>query len=299
MDWNEKYIAVDWGTTNRRAWLVDPGGNVSARFADNLGLMAVPPGGFEAAAADIRQQLGPWPMLLAGMVGSDQGWQQAPYVACPASAKMLADNIVWIDDNRSGIVPGVCQTSGHPDVMRGEEVQAIGAVNGSLVSPDAYICHPGTHAKWIRLERGQIAGFTTMMTGELFNLLRTGSILSPQMQSEAVDGDPFRAGLDAAFSGASLSSALFTVRAQYLLSNRPGDGASYASGLLIGSDVRAGLAQASPGEEIALIGRADLTRLYALAIESAGHGYRLIDGDRAFLAGIAAIVPYLEKERIS
>lgn len=299
MVWDEKYIAVDWGTTNRRAWLVDHSGNVSARFADDLGLMAIPSGGFEAAAAEIRQKLGPWPMLLAGMVGSDKGWRQAPYVNCPASAKMLADNIVWIADNHTGIVPGVCQNSGHPDVMRGEEVQAIGAATGGLVSPDAYICHPGTHAKWIRLAQGGIAGFTTMMTGELFNLLRTGSILSPQMQSEAVDGDPFRAGLDAAFSGASLSSALFTVRARYLLSNTPSDGASYASGLLIGSDVIAGLVQASPGEEIALIGRADLARLYALAIESAGHGCKIIDDDRAFLAGIAAIIPYLAKERVS
>jgi len=238
-------------------------------------------------------------MLLAGMVGSDKGWQQAPYVDCPASAKLLADNIVWIDDNHTGIVPGVCQIAGHPDVMRGEEVQAIGAVKGGFVSPDAYICHPGTHAKWIRLVQGGIAGFTTMMTGELFHLLRTGSILSPQMQSEAVDGVSFRAGLEAAFSGASLSSALFSVRAQYLLSKTPCDGASYASGLLIGSDVRDGLAQASPGEDIALIGRADLTRLYALAIESAGHEYHLIDGDRAFLAGIAAMIPYLGKERVS
>lgn len=299
MVWNDKYIAVDWGTTNRRAWLVDGYGNVAAQFADDLGLMAVRAGGFEAAAAEIRQKLGPWPMLLAGMVGSDKGWRQAPYVDCPASPKMLADNIVWLTDNHTGIVPGVCQYSGHPDVMRGEEVQAIGAVKGGLVAPDAYICHPGTHAKWIRLDQGDIVGFTTMMTGELFNLLRTGSILSPQMQSEAVDGDPFRAGLNAALNGTSLSSALFTVRAQYLLSNAPGDGASYASGLLIGSDVREGLAQASSSEDIALIGRADLTRLYALAIESAGHRCQLIDGDRAFLAGIAAIIPYLEKDRVS
>lgn len=299
MAWSGNFIAVDWGTTNRRAWLIDSSDNVAARFADELGLMSVPAGGFDDAAAAIRQKLGPWPMLLAGMVGSDKGWRQAPYVACPVSAKALADDIIWVDDHHTGIIPGVCQSAGHPDVMRGEEVQAIGAVASGLIAPDAYVCHPGTHTKWIRLARGEIAGFTTMMTGELFNLLRTSSILSAQMQSEVIDGDSFRVGLQDAVDGAPVSSALFTVRARHLLSDAPFDGASYASGLLIGSDVQAGLAQARPTEGIAVIGRADLAHLYARAIGFAGHECHIIDGDQAFLAGIAAIIKQLNKDDIS
>lgn len=297
--WSENYIAVDWGTTNRRAWLIDSNGEVAAQFADEMGLMSVPVGGFENAAADIRRKLGSSPMLLAGMVGSDKGWRQAPYVSCPANAKALADNIIWIDSQHTGIIPGVCQSAGQPDVMRGEEVQAIGAAAGGMVWPDVYICHPGTHTKWIRLAQEEIAEFKTMMTGELFNLLRTSSILSAQLQSEVIAGDSFQNGLNDANSGVALSSALFSIRARHLLSQQPSDGASYASGLLIGNDVQAGLAQAKPAEKIAVIGRADLAHLYAVAIRSAGYDCHIIDGDKAFLAGIAAIIQRLNKDDMS
>ena len=295
MAWSENYIAVDWGTTNRRAWLINSDDKIAAQFADELGLMSVPAGGFEKAAADIRHKLGPFPMLLAGMVGSDQGWRRVPYVDCPASAKALADQIFWIDDYFTGIVPGVSQSVGHPDVMRGEEVQAIGAEADSMVTPDAYICHPGTHTKWIRLAQGELAEFGTMMTGELFNLLRTNSILSAQMQSEVVAGDAFQDGLNDATIGVALSAAFFSIRARHLLHHEPYDGASYASGLLIGSDVQAGLSSAKAAEKIAIIGRADLARLYAVAIKAAGHDCHIIDGDQAFLAGIAAIIEKLNK----
>lgn len=297
--WSGNYIAVDWGTTNRRAWLVDSRGGIAAQFADGLGLMAVPSGGFEAAAAGIRQKLGPWPMLLAGMVGSDKGWRQAPYVQCPAGAKALADNIIWLDGQNTGIIPGVCQSAGRADVMRGEEVQAIGAVARGMVTPDAYFCHPGTHTKWVRVTQGEIAGFQSMMTGELFNLLRTSSILSAQMQSDVNVGTSFEAGLNDANSGVAIASALFSIRARHLLSQEPSDGASYASGLLIGSDVQAGLAQAKPAEKITVIGRTDLAQLYAIAIQSAGHDCHVIDGDGVFLAGIAAITQRLEKDAMS
>lgn len=297
--WSENYIAVDWGTTNRRAWLIDFNGEVAAQFADDKGLMSVPAGGFENAVAEIRSILGPSPMLLAGMVGSDRGWRQAPYVSCPASAKALADNIIWIDRQHTGIIPGVCQISDQPDVMRGEEVQAIGAVAGGMVSPDMYVCHPGTHTKWIRLEQREISEFKTMMTGELYNLLRKGSLLSAQMLSEVIVGNSFQHGLNDAYSGIEISSALFSIRARHLLSQQPSDGASYASGLLIGNDVHAGLAKARPDEQIAIIGRADLAHLYAVAIKSAGYECHIIDGDRAFLAGIAAIVQNLSKDHMS
>lgn len=299
LTWNENYIAVDWGTTNRRAWLIDSKGEIAAQFADEFGLMSVPAGGFEHAVADIRNNLGSWPMLLAGMVGSDKGWKQAPYVRCPAGAAALSNEIIWVDPQHTGIIPGVCQCAAQPDVMRGEEVQAIGAVASGMVSPDAYICHPGTHTKWIRLAQGEIASFNTMMTGELFNLLRASSILSEQMQSEVVAGDSFQHGLNDATSGLAFSAALFSIRARHLLSQETSDGASFASGLLIGNDVQSGLSQAKPAEKVAVIGRADLAHLYAVAIKSAGYDCYIIDGDKAFLAGIAAIIRRFNKDDMS
>ena len=215
--WRENYIVVDWGTTNRRAWLVDPDGNIPAEFADALGLMSVPPNGFETAVEDIRVKLGNYPMLLAGMVGSDKGWRQAPYLQCPVDAGMLADSILWVEKHRTGIVRGVCQVEGRTDVMRGEEVQVLGALAEDSISPDAYICHPGTHTKWIRLRHGKIDSFQTMMTGEIFNLLKSGRILSAQMATEVTADRSFQAGLGEIRAGTPLLSALFAVRSNYLL----------------------------------------------------------------------------------
>jgi 2-dehydro-3-deoxygalactonokinase len=291
--WGADYIAVDWGTTNRRAWLVRRSGDVVADFADSMGLKSVSPGGFETAAAEIRVRLGDHPMMLAGMVGSDKGWRQAPYVPCPADAKSLSENILWIDA-RTGIIPGVSQIVGHADVMRGEEVQAIGAVEEGLVSPEVLICHPGTHAKWIRMRNGTIDDFQTMMTGELFSLLQQHSILAGQIAGDVSGGKSFEAGVEASASGTSLVSELFHIRARYLLDQDPPADASFASGLLIGSDVRAGLSSARDGEKIVVIGRTDLCRLYAHAIGIAGFESEIIDGRPSFLAGIRSIINRLQ-----
>ena len=288
--WHANYIAVDWGTTNRRAWLIDSNNDVAGEFDDHLGLMSVPEGGFDAAAADIRKQLGDYPMLLAGMVGSDKGWHQAGYVPCPADAKSLAASVLWIEPMRTGIVPGVCQTEGHADVMRGEEVQVLGAQAIANVSPDAVICHPGTHSKWIQLRQGRISQFQTAMTGEIFNLLKAESILAEQMSGEVRDNAAFQAGLKDARDGVPLLSALFAVRARYLLQTMPLADASYASGLLIGNDVKAGLAQAQPDACITLIGRPDLCHLYASAIAAAGFTSTQVDGSEAFRAGVRSII---------
>lgn len=294
--WHAEYIAVDWGTTNRRAWRIDNNARVTGAYEDDMGLMAVPPGGFDLAAADIRRHLGDHPMLLAGMVGSDKGWRHAGYVPCPADANSLAASVLWIEPNRTGIIPGVCQTAGHPDVMRGEEVQVFGAQSIAALAPNAVICHPGTHSKWIQLQDGKISRFHTAMTGEIFNLLKNQSILADQMTGEVSDNAAFKTGLKDARAGISLLSGLFAVRARHLLQSLPVADASYASGLLIGSDVSTALNQLSAGTQITLIGRPDLCQLYASAISAAGCTCRNIDGSEAFRAGIKAIISCFGKD---
>lgn len=293
----QRFIAVDWGTTNRRAWLIDRRTGVVAACADDKGLLSTAPDGFAIAAQDIRNRLGDWPMVLAGMVGSDRGWHSVPYVPCPADLDALAGGIHWIGDHSVGIVPGVCQTGDQADVMRGEEVQALGAVALGAVDPDGLVCHPGTHTKWVRLHQGRISGFRTMMTGEIYSLLRNGSILSTQMQDEPAANASFEEGVGQAMGGARLLSALFRIRAQHVLSQSPIDGASYASGLMIGSDVRAGIASARPGQTIAVIGRKDLSELYARTIDRAGFASRIIGDGDAFVAGMSAIVDQLEVQQ--
>ena len=294
MSWREGYIAVDWGTTNRRAYLIDASGSLADEFADDLGLMAVPKGGFDAAAAQIRERLGDRPMLLAGMVGSNRGWREAPYAPAPAGNEDLAQAILWIEPGRTGIVPGVSQTGATgADVMRGEEVQVLGAAAAGHVPPDALICHPGTHAKWIVTEGGRIASFRTMMTGELFSLLTKHSILAEQLKDEVHVNASFERGVAEALAGAELLSALFGIRARHVLGEEEGEPADYASGLLIGCDVRAGLAMNRGGGPVALIGRADLCALYAAALAQAGQATTQLDGADAFLAGIKVLTEML------
>ena len=294
MSWGDGYIAVDWGTTNRRAYRIGGNAAIVDSFADDRGLLAVPTGGFEAAAAEIRDRLGDLPMLLAGMVGSNRGWREAPYAPCPAGPADLVTRIVWVEPGRrTGIVPGVAQTgAAGADVMRGEEVQLFGAIAAGLVPRDALICHPGTHAKWVQLIDGKIARFRTMMTGELFGLLKAHSILAPQLAGEAAPDAAFGAGTAEALRGAELLSSLFGIRARHVLGEEEGSASSYASGLLIGTDVRSGLALGG-GDPVALIGRPDLCRLYATAIAEAGRRTIEIDGTEAFLAGIRTLTELL------
>ncbi len=289
MRWTEGLIAVDWGTTNRRAYRIDANGNCADEFEDGKGVMSVAAGGFPEAVAEIRRRLGDLPLLLAGMVGSNRGWKEAPYVPCPAGMDELVKALVWPGE-REAIVPGVSFIgNGRADVMRGEEVQLLGAVAAGSVDPMGMVCHPGTHNKWVTLRHGKIAEFRTVMTGELFSLLKDHSILSDLLQEHVEAGDAFKEGARYALNDDALSADLFMVRARVLLGQaKKEDATSYASGLLIGSDVRIGLATPTSAQ-IHVVGRPELTRLYAAAVAEAGRDVVEIDGEKCFLAGIQEI----------
>lgn len=291
MRWAEGYIAVDWGTTNRRAWRLDRGGAVAGEMEDDKGILAIPEGGFHAAVAQIRARLGDLPMLLAGMVGSNRGWVEAPYVVCPAGLPDLAERLHWIEAERAAIVPGVaCDRDGAADVMRGEEVQLLGAYAEGWIGADSTLCHPGTHNKWVRLEDGRIAAFRTVMTGEIFNLLKEHSILADLLAKPAEPGPAFHSGVRHGLENDDLTAELFSVRARTLLGKAPREEASaYVSGLLIGADLKIGLRLAGESE-VAVIGRPELARLFRAALDAAGRSSRAIDGEAAFIAGVRHLV---------
>jgi 2-dehydro-3-deoxygalactonokinase len=289
MRWAEGFIAADWGTTNRRAYLIDGSGRRTDEFEDHEGVLSVPSGGFEAAVAEIRERLGDKPLLLAGMVGSNRGWKEAPYVAAPAGLDDLVRALVWVGE-REAIVPGVCYLKNdRADVMRGEEVQLLGAVAAGLVDPEGLVCHPGTHNKWATLRGGRINDFRTVMTGELFSLLKEHSILADLLKGKVEPNDAFRTAARRAIFNETLPAELFEVRARVLLGQaKEEDAASYTSGLLIGTDVRIGLSLPTSAQ-VTVIGRPDLTRLYATAIGEAGRDAVELDGEESFLAGIHEI----------
>ena len=283
-------IAVDWGTTNRRVFVLDARGEVIDRFFDGAGVLSILPGEFPDVITMLRDRCGKRPMLLAGMIGSNRGWVNAPYVDCPATLETVAAGLVAVEGQNIRIVPGVSdRTQGRADVMRGEEVQLLGALAAGLIGEDAQVCHPGTHAKWARLEGGAIARFKTLMTGEMFAMLRRHSLLAGPLTGDVAPDEAFQDGVRTAFERRELLADLFSIRARTLLGTLAAeDVSSFGSGLLVGSDVAVGLDFVGDGA-VALIGDPSLTRLYACALALAGRQSREIDGEAAFLAGVRAI----------
>jgi 2-dehydro-3-deoxygalactonokinase len=291
MRWTEGYIAVDWGTTNRRAYRIAGDGRCADEFEDSRGVLSVKAGEFPDAVGEIRTRLGDQPMLLAGMIGSNRGWIEAPYIPCPAGADDLVSGLTWADD-RTAIVPGV-RDDQRADVMRGEEVQLLGAVAGGSIPADATVCHPGTHNKWVEVAAGRIATFRTVMTGELFSLLKEHSVLSDLLVPPVELGEAFDAGVRHGLASDDLQAELFSVRARVLLGKaRREEAASYTSGLLIGGDVRIGLGT-TPAAKVSVMGRRELTSLYAAALALAGHDPVELDGEQCFLAGIQHIAEHI------
>lgn len=283
------FLAIDWGTTNRRVYrIVD--GVVAATERDAKGVTATKD--FPAELAMIRQRFGDLPVLMAGMVGSTIGWREAAYVPAPAGLAALGDRLLRIDD-RTAIVPGVSyRDDRRADVMRGEEVQLLGAIAAAMAPADAMLVQPGTHCKWVEMRGGEIARFTTAMTGELFALLRHHGILAAQLGAEVTAGPAF---LEGVRDGAALdlAASLFGIRAAKLLGLRDdADAASFASGVLIGSDVAARIA-ATDFDHAHILADPQLGTLYVAAIEAQGRSATLVDSHAAFVAGITRLGDFL------
>lgn len=278
-------IALDWGTSSLRAYLMSADGAVDATTASAHGIQSLPePGaaGFERAfagvAGDWLAAHGDLPVVAGGMVGSAQGWREAPYVGCPAGPDDLAAAAAVITTNagqRVHVAPGVRfdPPGAAPDVMRGEEVQIAGALIADPTwSQRARIVLPGTHCKWVDIADGRIVGFATYMTGELFAVLKQHSILGRLMPAtaEAAEAErtaAFAEGVAAAGRGEALSHALFATRTLGLTGRlSPGVLADYLSGLLIGHEVIGALASGRDDRPLILIGDAVLCHRYADAL---------------------------------
>lgn len=280
------FLAADWGTTNRRIHLIDADGHVARTEQDDQGAIAMQGRSYAQAVADVRARFGDLPMLIAGMAGSNRGWQETAYVDCPADIAALSGALLWVEPGRTAIVPGVCQRD-RADVMRGEEVQFLGASIAGLVPADAVLCQPGTHCKWAQITDGCITRFSTSMTGECFAMLRQYSLLAPQMDARVVSGDAFADGVR---DGAKrpLLEALFSTRAAMLLGQRAAqDSASYVSGVIIGHDVGAQLGRGVTAFHLLADGL--LATLYASAADVLGMGVHIVDSQAAFACGIHAI----------
>ena len=266
-------IAINWGTSNFRAFKLDGTGRVEAERSSERGAASVPAGGFEDA---LMVEVGDWiaagdsNVILSGMVGSRQGWKEAPYVRVPATFEDVAAGVMRVEASGfdARIVPGLlgADESGVPEVMRGEETEIFGCEN--TPRDGGCLCLPGTHTKWVRMEGARITSFTTSMTGDLFAAIREGTILRVCARSEVADDDAFLRGVARSRQAGNLAHHLFGVRTLVLTGEmRESSASSYLSGLLIGHEVKE---LARKEEPVHLVGSHGLCSLYAKTLGEFG-----------------------------
>lgn len=283
------WIAVDWGTSHLRAWAMQ-GATPIADAQSDAGMGSLTPAAFEPALLAL---VAPWlaegrttAVIACGMVGSRQGWVEAPYRAVPCAPLGGALTKAPTRDPRLEVrvIPGLKQAS-PADVMRGEETQIAGAL---ALNPgwDGVLCLPGTHSKWVHVSAGEVVSFQTFLTGELFALLSTQSVLRHSVSGWDEAG--FDEGVQRALDRPErLAARLFGLRAEGLLSGLdPARARARLSGLLIGAE----LAAARPywlGQRVMIAGAPDLARSYARALSGLAVPATTIDATGATLAGLA------------
>lgn len=287
------WIAVDWGTTRLRAWVMDGAGREIAHLASDRGMGGLAPDAFEPALLEL---VGPHlaegratPVIACGMVGARQGWIEAAYEAVPCTPPGLAHATrAPATDPRLDvmILPGLSQDR-PADVMRGEETQIAGFL-ATVPDFDGTICLPGTHTKWVQVSAGEVVSFRTVMTGELFAAISGHTVLRHTV-GQAGDEAAFIDGVaDGMARPEALTARLFGLRAEALLHGLDADAAaSRLSGLLIGLEL-AGARGYWLGTRLALVGAAGLTARYAAALRAQGALPEVADGDEMVLAGLKA-----------
>ena len=278
-------IALDWGTTNLRASLLGDGGVVLESRAAAGGVMAVPERRFAEA---LNALCGDWidrhacPVIASGMVGSRQGWQEAPYVECPATLGQVAVQLTRIELTPQAalhIVPGLrCSgADGQDDVMRGEETQLWGAA----LPAGACCVLPGTHSKWAWTgDADEVSSFQTFMTGELYALLTQHGILGRLMQFGHERPEAFAQGVTLGLAEhASATHAIFAARTAGLTKRIEPEGLpDFLSGILIGIEI-GGAVRRSPPKCVSLLGDDTLCRRYEAALALAGIATARAPGD--------------------
>jgi 2-dehydro-3-deoxygalactonokinase len=287
-------IAVDWGTSRFRAYLVNGAAKVLGEVSSDEGIAAVPGGGFsQVLAARCREWLEKYPkvpVLMAGMVGSRNGWKEVTYVVCPASEAELKRAVqrIEISPGRiAGIVPGLLyHEAGVADVIRGEETLIFGTNSKS-----GLIVLPGTHSKWARIAKGRISSFRTYMTGEFYGLLRQHSVLR-LLAREAEDQSGFRRGVAAAKREGGLLHQAFEARTAVLDSQMKGEQVGpFLSGLLIAHEVGNAAMDIDRGSKVTVVAEGELAQNYSEVL-----GYFDIEADvlsprQCFVAGMLCLIP--------
>lgn len=287
----ENFIAIDWGSTHLRAWHFSQGICVDSRQqeAGITRLAGRHPREILNAITD-GWQTSSTPVVMAGMIGSQQGWQNVPYLPCPIMLDDLGRQLYPVDD-ATWIVPGVnIADERGVNIMRGEETQLAGA--WQLAPASLYIL-PGTHCKWAEVDNGCLTRFKTVMTGELHHLLMTHSLIGNTLPPQIANREAFIHGLECGLQDGEILARLFETRAAWVLGKLAQDAVSERlSGLLIGAEVAqmTRLYASFAERRIVIVGGEQLALRYQTALELLGIQADIISGETAFLQGIRSMI---------
>lgn len=289
------WIAVDWGTSNLRFWAMGSDGKIMANGMSDRGMNSLTREEFEPVLLELIHSYlyddYVTPVICCGMVGARQGWADAGYVATPCMIPN-GKNAVHVPskDRRISvrIVAGIKQMS-PADVMRGEETQIAGFLR---LNPefDGVVCLPGTHSKWVHISANEVVSFQTFMTGEVFNLLSTQSVLRHSVDTDEFDEASFNDALSETMSRPQMIGAsLFRLRAAGLVADQSSTVAkSKLSGLLIGAEL-AGSRPYWLGQNVVIIGADALAHIYQSALFAQGVDAKMIDVSEMTVSGLTAV----------
>ena len=299
-----EWIAVDWGTSNMRLWALDETGAVLDSLSSDLGMARLARDAFEPALLELIQ---PWisdsdtvtPVIACGMVGARQGWQEVPYEAVPCRPSIQLSRV---ETQSTAVDVRICwglKQLDPADVMRGEETQIAGLLD-SAPGFEGVVCLPGTHCKWARLSKGEVAEFQSYMTGELYELLSKSSVLRFSIDPQDWSDEQFDAAVNEALAEPEkITGRLFGLRAESLVSNRPrGGSAARLSGYLLGLEL-ASTRSYWESNEVAIIGASALAQHYQRALSLVGRAAQLLDTQEMTLAGLtAAYTAYKDQNNV-
>ena len=285
-----KWIAVDWGTSSFRAYLIE-NDKVSDRIETKDGMKFIDNNSFEKTFISLIEN---WlvdnqtiDVLASGMVGARQGWVEAPYQETPCDLNNVKFILPILNDNRVAlkIFSGISQID-QPDVMRGEETQVAGFF---YENPDfvGSICLPGTHTKWIKVKDRSVEKFQTFMTGELFEVISQNTVLMHSVKSNMTDQEEILKSVEMILKDPSLfGNALFQLRADDLINSK--DSVIYKSrlsGYLLGLELL-GSMDYWKKSKIALIGNRDLVKLYNYVLKNKGSSIIFYESEDMILKGL-------------
>ncbi|MBZ6756692.1 2-dehydro-3-deoxygalactonokinase [Klebsiella grimontii] len=283
-----RYIAIDWGSTNLRAWLYQDDQCLESRQSA-AGVTRLNGESPAAVFSEITRgwRDGATPAVLAGMVGSNVGWKVAPCLPVPVDFSAIGQQLTSVGD-KVWIIPGLSVSrDANQNVMRGEETQLLGA---RMIAPSSVYVMPGTHCKWVQADRQQINDFRTVMTGELHYLLLRHSLVGAGLPEQVSAPGAFNAGLERGLHSPDILPRLFEVRASHVLGSLPREQVGeFLSGLLIGAEV-ATLSERFRDPQVTIVGGEALANRYQQALSAIGRQTTVVSGDNAFQTGVRSII---------